>query len=246
LLDAMPELGERLPESELTAARRSSVVTVLELEPGAWRPDPADFDPGGDFGLMILKGAMARTVVGPGAPAMELLDVGDLLQPWNRFERDHTVPFSVIWRVLEPTRLAILDRGFTTRIAGWPELTAAIGARAIERSHRLAILSAIGHINRVQERVIQLLWHFADRRGRVGRDGVLVPLRLTHADIAQLVGARRPSVTTAIADLRRQGLLRRSSRGWLLTGESPHLPGEPPAIDCSERRPTTSPFVPAT
>jgi DNA-binding GntR family transcriptional regulator len=51
---------------------------------------------------------------------------------------------------------------------------------------------------------------------------VIVPLRLTHRTLAQLVGAQRPSVTTALgqlADDRR--ITRRDDGHWVLHGEPP-------------------------
>jgi CRP/FNR family transcriptional regulator, cyclic AMP receptor protein len=52
-------------------------------------------------------------------------------------------------------------------------------------------------------------------------DGTLVGLRLTHELIGYLVGARRPSVSTALGRLQRDGRLRREGRHWLLLGEPP-------------------------
>jgi DNA-binding GntR family transcriptional regulator len=67
-----------------------------------------------------------------------------------------------------------------------------------------------------------LLWYLADRWGRVTPDGVIVPLRLTHETLARLVGAQRPSVTTAIRQLEEEGHLRRTpDRLWLLCGDPP-------------------------
>ena len=37
--------------------------------------------------------------------------------------------------------------------------------------------------------------------------------------LATLVGARRPSVTTALAGLAREGLIERTTEGWLLHGD---------------------------
>jgi CRP-like cAMP-binding protein len=70
-------------------------------------------------------------------------------------------------------------------------------------------------------RLHMLLWYLAGRWGRVRGDGVAVPIRLTHAVLADLVAARRPTVTTALSDLARQGLVRAVDDGWLLAGEPP-------------------------
>jgi len=54
-----------------------------------------------------------------------------------------------------------------------------------------------------------------------GGIGLLVPLHLTHSVLADLVAARRPTVSTSLEDLARQGVVLNQSRGWLLTGEPP-------------------------
>jgi CRP/FNR family cyclic AMP-dependent transcriptional regulator len=66
-----------------------------------------------------------------------------------------------------------------------------------------------------------LLWHLAGRWGRVRADGIVVPLRLTHVILADLVAARRPTVTSAITELTRVGLVRSIDEGWLLSGKPP-------------------------
>jgi hypothetical protein len=67
---------------------------------------------------------------------------------------------------------------------------------------------AIVHQARVDVRLHMLFWHLAARWGRVRADGVALPLRLTHSVLAELVAARRPTVTSALTDLARRGLVR--------------------------------------
>jgi CRP/FNR family transcriptional regulator, cyclic AMP receptor protein len=80
---------------------------------------------------------------------------------------------------------------------------------------------AIVHHPRVDTRLHMLLWHLADRWGRVRGDGTIVPLRLTHYVLADLVAAGRPTVSAALAELAEQGLLRPIDHAWLLLGEPP-------------------------
>ena len=79
--------------------------------------------------------------------------------------------------------------------------------RALERSRSLAINMAIIHQARVNVRLLMLLWHLADRWGRVRSEGVALPLHLTHSVLADLVAARRPTVTSALSELARQELV---------------------------------------
>jgi CRP-like cAMP-binding protein len=80
---------------------------------------------------------------------------------------------------------------------------------------------AIIHQARVEDRLHMLFWQFAGRWGRVRGDGTLLPLRLTHAVLADLVAAQRPTGTSALAALGRRGLVRAVNDGWLLVGEAP-------------------------
>jgi len=125
------------------------------------------------------------------------------------------------WRVLEATRLAVLDGTVAAAMAAYPQLTGRLVARALERSRNLAINMAIIHQARVNSRLLMLLWHLADRWGRVRSDGVVLPLHLTHSVLADLVAARRPTVTSALSELARRQLVTPRDRGWLLHGEPP-------------------------
>jgi hypothetical protein len=94
--------------------------------------------------------------------------------------------------------------------------------RLILRSRWLTFHLAICHVRSLPQRILLAMWHFADRWGRVSPDGVIVPVRLPHRMLAQLVGARRPSVTTALAALRSEGRLEERADGsWLLPGGLP-------------------------
>ena len=166
---------------------------------------------------------MIRNVRVARQPRSELVGQGDLARPWEHDGAAASMPFEADWRVLEPARLAILDDRFLAIACRWPTVVSAILGRAVRRSHGLALQLAISDVRHIEPRLLLLFWHLADRWGRVGRDGVTIPLRLTHEVIAQLVGAQRPTVSTALQALSREGLLtRRADRTWLLDPRSRH------------------------
>jgi hypothetical protein len=126
----------------------------------------------------------------------------------------------VRWNALAAVRLALIDRRAAAQLGRYPEIGAVIVDRLSERAQRLSITQAISQLNRVDRRLLALFWHLAERWGRVSRDGIAVPLALSHRLIGELVGARRPTVSTALAELAREGqLVRRDDGTWLLTGE---------------------------
>lgn len=61
-----------------------------------------------------------------------------------------------------------------------------------------------------------LFWHLADRFGQMRGEWVEIPVPLTHGTLSELVGARRPSVTTALSQLQENRILLRTDGGWRL------------------------------
>ena len=105
------------------------------------------------------------------------------------------------------------------------------------RAQRLAVTHAIASLTGVEHRLEALLWHFADRWGRVTADGVLVSVPLSHRLLGELVGARRPTVSTALGLLEREGkVTRRSDATWVLHGDPPGTPAAAVARVVAHRR----------
>ena len=104
----------------------------------------------------------------------------------------------------------------------WPQLGLELFNRGTRRAHHLAVALAIAHHQRVEDRLLLTLWHLAERWGRVHPDGIVVPLPLGHQRLADLVGAHRQSVTTALGELTRDGTVSRRDNGdWVLHGSPP-------------------------
>jgi CRP/FNR family cyclic AMP-dependent transcriptional regulator len=219
LLQADPELGEGLNPQERPAAERVLAVAARVLEPGTWDTHEEFSEIAPVVGVLVLDGLLTRDVVFAGRTTTELLGAGDLLRPWDDDLQFDPLPFRVTWQVHVDTRLAILDTRVAMAAGRWPAIARALGARHVRRARSLAFQRAIAQLPRVDDRLIVQLWALAERWGRVGRDGVRLPLDLPHRTLATLVGARRPSVTTALTGLSRAGLVERVSEGWLLHGD---------------------------
>jgi CRP/FNR family transcriptional regulator, cyclic AMP receptor protein len=102
-----------------------------------------------------------------------------------------------------------------------PTLQVTTGWRVLQRSRNMSVTTAIVHHARVDVRLHMLLWQLAARWGRVRSDGVSLPLRLTHTVLADLAAASRPTVTSALSELARRGLVDAVDGGWLLHGDPP-------------------------
>src|SRR5919198_5424741 len=220
LVDEDPDLLKGFDQPAAEAIRRASRVSVIELEPGPWRRGRTPPTP--TYGLYVLDGVLTRGVMIQGRRSAELLGPGDVLRPSASDDIDSSVDFDVAWEMLEPTRLALLDRDFANAVAPWPELTAAVMDRIMRRAHSLAFHLAVSHLKLVETRLLVILWYYADRWGRVTREGVVLPVRMTHRLLARIVGARRPSVSTALGRLQERGFVERAESGeWILLGEPP-------------------------
>ncbi len=215
-----PGLGEAIPPELRDRAIAECVARVVPIPTGRWRDAPG-FAGRGGLGLLVLGGLLVRRVGVQGRYGAELLGEGDVLRPWEGEEETPTLPVTSGWRVLENARLALLDDSFTVHLAQYPQLAVPLVGRAVGRSRSMAVNMAIVHQARVDVRLHMLFWHLAARWGRVGSGGVTVPLRLTHAVLAELAAARRPTVTSALTSLGRRGLVRSTPSGWVLTGEPP-------------------------
>ena len=225
LLDLDPDLGAQLTGERFAMARSELRVRVLSLRRGEWAGGAlASIDPD-HVGLLVIDGVIAREVVLEDTVSTELLGPRDLIRPWSGYGEPQLLEAEIRWQVLANARLAVLGRAVGRALPRYPEVNAMLIDRVCARAHRLAGLQAISHLTSVDRRLMALFWHLAERWGRVTSEGVVVPLALSHRLLGELVGARRPTVSTAAGALERKGTLRRRADGtWLLRGEPPGAP----------------------
>jgi len=222
LLDADPDFGDGLEPGEVERARAAARTRVQRLTPGAWDAAAAMEPEVHHRGFLIFEGLLSREVEVLGRRCCELLGPGDVIRPWQWDPDGSHVQAEIGWDVLEPARLAVLDHALIHRLGPFPSLGVELFSRGIRRAHALAVALAISHHQRVDERLQLTLWHLAERWGRVTPDGIVVPLPLSHERLATLVGAHRPSVTTAMGELVRAGTVSRRDDGdWVLHGSPP-------------------------
>ncbi|MCP9488402.1 MAG: helix-turn-helix domain-containing protein [Solirubrobacteraceae bacterium MAG38_C4-C5] len=237
LLEAAPDLGGSLDDNGRGTARLVR-VRVLRVGVGAWDPRSLSLE-SAPLGLLVVDGALVRTTELGGRRAVELVSDGDLLWPWDddslgqrapgrgaasaaaaNGDLEPPGPAAAAWSVLAPLRVALLDARVAALAGRMPAFAGELVARGARRARALSAQLALSQVPRVDARLHGFLWHLAEHHGRVRPDGVLLPLPLTHELLAGLVGARRPSVTTALGQLSRRGAVSRVPEGWLL-GRSP-------------------------
>src|ERR1700710_2453419 len=180
LLEADPDLGGLLTGARRQEAERELVVRVHRLGVGVWDVSRLEGAGADHVGLLLLDGVIAREVIVADHVSAELLGPGDLGRPGQDASKADLLPVDVLWSILSPSSFAVLDRRFAGELARWPEITAALFERLSERALRLATTQAISQLTRFDRRLKALLWHLAERWGRVSNDGVIVPLALAH------------------------------------------------------------------
>jgi CRP/FNR family cyclic AMP-dependent transcriptional regulator len=220
VLEVDRELSLRIAPEQLSEARRRLVAPVRCLSPGIC--EVPDDDQHGHLGYLILDGLVAHDLVLAGNISTELLGEGDVIEPSPRAGDEMLVHYRVFWHVLSPVRLAILDGAFARALVQWPQVMATLLERAGRRTLRMEVHQALLQLSPVETRLLVLFWHLAERWGRVTRQGIVLPLALTHQVLGQLVGCRRASVTTALKALTHSRVVIRTGDGsWLLRGDPP-------------------------
>jgi CRP/FNR family cyclic AMP-dependent transcriptional regulator len=225
LLDVDPDLGRLLSAERAREASAELGVRLSLLPRGPWDADRLASAERANIGLLMLDGVIAREILIADTVSTELLGAGDLVRPWQDGEESPLLALEVRWTVLADTRVAVLDRRFAARLMRFPEINTMLIERLGERTTRMAVSMAISQLNGVDRRLLALFWHLAERWGRMTKKGVAVPMTRSHRMLAQLVGARRPTVSTALSELAARGeLVRRSDGTWLLTGDPIGVP----------------------
>ena len=219
ILEQDVDLGADLPPGDVVRATEELVARLVESD---WDERSGRWGIGDrGLGLLLVDGLLLREVHLLSTWSAELLGSGDLLRP-SDVDGEFTLPVAteVAWTALAPLKFAVLDETFLAAACRHPTVLARLLGRAIERSKSLAVHVAVTNLKHVETRLLFQFWHMAERWGRVGRNGVTVPLPLTHALLAKLVGAARPSVTTALGRLAARGDLVRRDGDWLLNPAS--------------------------
>jgi len=94
----------------------------------------------------------------------------------------------------------------------WDEAT----EKMILHIQRSGELIEILHSRSAESSLLRLLGWLAKRFGQEVEQGQLIDLRLTHQDIAELIGSTRVTVTRLLSDLEKQGIIQRVQRQFIV------------------------------
>ncbi|HEX6714150.1 MAG TPA: Crp/Fnr family transcriptional regulator [Thermoleophilaceae bacterium] len=218
LLDVDPDLAGDKSGQELAAIRDRLTAPVYRIPVGVLS-DPPPRTRETHLGFLVLKGLLLYEVAACGRATAELVGSGDLVRPWES-ETPSSLVCDVKWMALEQTLLADLGTAASSRFIDNADLFEILLKRCADRAEAVAVQRSITAQVRVDVRVLAYLWHLADRFGVVMPGAVKLDIPLTHAVLARLIGARRPTVTTALQRLMQLGYLRRDGRAFVLMGDA--------------------------
>ncbi len=193
------------------------MLPTITLPPGPWRLDQLEETSGvrgAVVGFIVLSGAATINVTISRRSCVRLITEGELVLLDGR-EVD-SIPLEWSWSILESACLALLDARLQIIGRRWPQLMTAILQRGAQQTRHGLLQQAIGQLPRVEHRLLALLWSIADRRGVVRGEGVWVELPVTQETLAQMIGARRPTVSLGLKRLVEEGHITAREGGWLL------------------------------
>lgn len=214
----VPEFEAAVPAEERALAQRFT-ADVHELAPGVWAAHEIEGHGRSVFGALVLDGLLCQQIQLGGRASADLLGRGDIARPWE--PEATAIPCQTRWTCVETTSVAILDVRFLAAARRWPRLTWIVFERQTEQLHNSQRRAAILALPSVEQRVLALFWHLADRWGVVRPEGIIIPLKLTHEFVGKLIGAMRPTVSLGLSALAAENLLRRDADGhWTLAHHS--------------------------
>jgi|tagenome__1003787_1003787.scaffolds.fasta_scaffold20943939_3 CRP/FNR family cyclic AMP-dependent transcriptional regulator len=217
LLDLDPELGALLRGEREERARRELQVPLRAIPRGTLDPAALLTPSPADVGVLIVSGLVMRQTDIHREPSGELLGPGDLIRSVPDEASLGGFEGSPQWLALSPLTVSPLGMPVAATLCRYPEVLLALLERVEARARRLTIAQGISQLTGVELRLETLMWHLAERWGKVHPDGILLPLDLSHRMLGILVGARRPTVSTAAALLAAQQRVSRLADGtWFL------------------------------
>jgi CRP/FNR family cyclic AMP-dependent transcriptional regulator len=179
--------------------------------------------PAGTHLFIVAEGEVAITLANEDGKeaVVNLLGSGEFFGEMSLFDQE---PRAATVRATAPTRLLLFRReDFQARLHRSPALSTALVETLIRRirsgNRRVANLAR----RPVEARIAEALLSLVDERGRRIKDDtgimVLVPNRPTQQFIADIAGTTRESVSRALSQWSRLGLLAVRGRDWLVREE---------------------------
>lgn len=118
------------------------------------------------------------------------------------------------------TLLVVPRTSFDAWLVDHPRVCPAVVGLAADQARRLGARLALVSMHGAKARLAMLLLDLAERFGVRDSRGVIVDVRLTHREMAALIGATRETVSVAIVDLRNAGVVETEARRVVVVDEA--------------------------
>ena len=116
----------------------------------------------------------------------------------------------------EVTVIPLSPAQFDELLAGNPRFASLLIKKLAESAQSSAQQARdLGFLD-VQQRLMSNLLDLARKHGIVSERGLEIPAELTHEDIGQLVAANRSTITVLLNELKKQGLIWKKGRHWVV------------------------------
>lgn len=205
-------LFERLSADDMAQLEARSRAKVFPPKAYIYSPpDPADsvlLLADGRARLVSLNDDGKQTILG-------FLEPGDLFGELavagvgSREEYAQTLAASTVVQIPREALESLMSRHAPLSLA----ITKLIGLRRRRIERRLQNLL----FRSSRERLAHLLLELADDYGRSSPDGTRIGLKVSHQDLAEVIGTTRESVTLRLGELQREGLVKVVRRSILVT-----------------------------
>ena len=180
-------------------------------------------EPGQEFDIsatdaaccIICSGRLALAVIDQERErTIGMLERGDLLVP--PMDSWAAVGPGVRCYTIEASSVLLVDRSRLDRWVSEPRLAGSLVRALSDAVADRELAVAIALEPTVERRLLLKLRQLAERWGSVTPDGIRLDLRLTHQELANMVGAVRESVTLALGRLAESGEIEVRNRALLI------------------------------
>jgi CRP-like cAMP-binding protein len=196
------ELFERLTPTQ--AARLESRAKARKFARGDLIYLPADRS---DCVLLVVTGRIKiYHLTGEGKQALlALIDPGELFGELSLLGPDSRDEFAA---AMEPSTIVLIpSEDLQQLMQEHPGVSLGVNRLLGMRRQRIErrLKSLLFRSNR--ERLVHLLLELAEKYGRTTQEGVVLGIRLSHQDLASIIGSTRETVTVVLGELQDEGAL---------------------------------------
>ncbi|QDV21900.1 Crp/Fnr family transcriptional regulator [Aureliella helgolandensis] len=206
------DLFEKLTEEQLNALERRSHFNRFPKGSPIYLPSqPAD-------SVMLVADGLVKichlTVEGK-VSTLAFVKVGELFGELSLFDAEERGEYC---EAVEPTTVIRIPRGILQTLMN-NELDIALGVTKLVGLRRLRIENRLRNLlfNSNHQKLTHLLLDLADQFGITIEEGIRLGLKLSHQEMASLIGTTRETVTIVLGKMKADGLIGGQRQSVVLT-----------------------------